>query len=262
MFIFEKSFQFDIPIDTNLFSFCSNIEENIKNYINSKFINKNINDIILLEILSIKYLYPYIIPNTITKSSKYNLEAEVVFKCAKLFENMLIKDFNVNNSKLLNIPKLEIYSKKINNIEICLAYKIKEDEKVDNTKDFLQINLIDVKNNIINCIVSKFDIESTIENYISLSDKNIENNPLINIINNNINGKYKFDVNNIKITYHEYIKLLLSYKNTTTLKININYKLRKIVIQKSNNLLVPDVLIDQYISNMLINVYNLYIISL
>tara|TARA_B110000263_G_C15303080_1_gene508956 strand:+ start:2356 stop:3123 length:768 start_codon:yes stop_codon:yes gene_type:complete len=250
MLLLNNSFNFNIIIHNNVINTCLNIENYINNYINENIINTNLNGLLLIKLISFSFSYPKLIPNSIIEYDKFKIFIEASFECIKFVKDMIINDLIINTNN------------KINNI-VILTKKIKDNlfltciDKNNNSYNCKNFGIIQktlfIKNNL-NVIIDKFNPDSL--RIIHFNSSFNKNDNFINIINNNINNSFKFNIDNKSIIFNDLIKHLLLLKKNTNYIATFNKN--KITLVQDNDIIIPSELFQQYFNHFLINIYNNY----
>ena len=250
MLTFINSFRFSIIIHNNIIDVTYNIDEYIKKYINNNMLYKQKKGVILYELKSYSYSHPKSLPNIIYNCDRFKIFIEATFNCVLFVQEMIINDLVLNTNN--KIEKLAILSKSINE-QLNITCIDKHNNKYTCT-DYAVIKKINYINNNVNIIIEKYT--NTI-NKIHFNTDFDKNNNLINIIKQNIDKSFMFNVDNKPLDYISLIKHLSTLKKKTNYIMSID--LKKITLTENTLDIIPEIIIDQYFNNILINLYNYYI---
>jgi hypothetical protein len=250
MLYFINSFQFSISIHNNIIDTSYNIETFIKNFIENNVLYTQINGLILIKLKSFSYSYPKSLPNIIVDIDRFKIYIEGVFDCIKFVQEMIINDLVINTNN--KIDNMQLFTKNVDNIIITCIDKNNGVYKC--TNEFAVIKKIHFINNNINVIIEKYDNNILKELHFN-TNFNIKNR-FIDIINNNINKSFKYNIDGTLYDYISLIKYISLLKKKTNYTMTIN--LKKITIGYSPIDIIPTLLYDQYFNNLLINLFNYY----
>lgn len=251
MLYFTNSFHFNIIIHNNAIDTSYNIEQFIKDYIEKNILYSQKNGILLVKLKSFNYSYPKMLPNIINNIDRFKILIEGVFDCIKFVQEMIINDLVINTKN--KIDNLQLFTKKLDNINITCIDKNNNTYNCKN--EFATVKKINFINNNVNIIIDKYDNNKLKQ--LNFNTSFDINNKFIDIINNNINNSFKFNVDGKQYDFMSLIKFFTTLKKKTNYIMSIDVK--KISITLDSNDFIPSLLSDQYFNNLLINLYNYYI---
>lgn len=250
MLYFTNSFQFNIIIHNSVIDTTFEIETYVKNYIEKNLLYTQKNGLVLIKLKSFCYSYPKMLPNIINDNDRFKIFIEAVFDCIKFAQEMIINDLVINTKN--KIDNIQLFTKKVDNINITCIDKNNNTYNCKN--EFAIIKKINFVNNNVNIIIDKYDNNKLKQLHFNTNFD--VNNKFIDIINNNINNTFKFNVDGKAYDFMSLIKHLSSLKKKTNYIMNIDVK--KITILSDTADIIPSILYDQYFNNLLINLYNYY----
>lgn len=251
MLKFLNSFQFSINIHNNVIEIAYNIDTYIKKYIEENILYKQKNGLMLFELKSFKYSYPKSLSNIIYNNDRFKIFVEAVFNCIKFVPEMIINDIILNTNN--KIEKISLFTKHIND-QINVTC-IDKHENTYTCRDYAVVKKINFINNNVNIIIEKFDNNVKQLHFNPNFD---QNNNLIDIIRQNIDDSFVFNVDCKRHDFMSVIKQLSALKKKTNYIMTIDSK--KITISEYSLNLIPNVLLDQYFNHLLINLYNYFIL--
>jgi hypothetical protein len=266
MYIIRQTFKKNIMLNNNIIENCINLDNYIENYINTEFLNKNINGYITIKLKKYKYLYPKLITNKLYINNKYIIKTYMEFDTIKFYKNQIITGLKLSEETTNKFGEITFLTKTFNeNIKITAVdinvNSIEKYKKDNNIVKILNINYIDNKVNLI--------VENVNENYFGtiiyfrnnyIDKNNTDISPLLDI-SKNFKFNIAFSTNNKKkenLTINEIVDRLNKLPKKNTFIIKFNQHLIEIT-ETEENITYKE--IDIYIINTLIEFNNYYLIT-
>ena len=258
MYVIKQVFKKNIMVHNNIIENSINLDSYIENYIQTEYLNKNINGCITIKMHKYKYLYPKLITNKLYTHNKYIVTTFIEFYTLKFYKNQIIKD--VTLSKENKFEDLIFLYKNFNDKIKITAIDLNSNTEYNDNQNIVRIIDINYINNNINLITEKVNkYFGTYQYYKNNVDK--DKNEIVQFLNIPVSFNFNITINkkkenlNINEIYDKLIKL--------PKKINyiITFNKDSIEFNETDENIIHNT-IDMYLINTLIEFNNYYQISL